>query len=140
MNESELWTCPDCGHRFVTERMWHSCGNYDFERHFDGKEPLVLDLFNRFRELVESCGEVVCYPQKTRIVFQARMRFATCQTRKKHLLCGLILPNECPDFEQLIRIEAYGPHSFGHYFKMERLGDFDDRFAELVRIAHEAGS
>jgi len=139
-NVSELWECPDCGYEFATANIWHSCGKYGFERHFDGKDPIVTVLFETFREMVESCGEVICYPQKTRIVFQSRIRFAHCQTRKSHLAIGLILPDEFPDFEQLSKIEAYGQQSFGHYFRMEIVEDFDERFGDLVRIAFEAGS
>jgi hypothetical protein len=31
-----LWTCPKCGHRFVTRNMWHSCSDYSLESHFEG--------------------------------------------------------------------------------------------------------
>lgn len=140
MDNTELWECPDCGNRFTTAKVWHSCGKYGFERHFDRKEPIVVELFEAFREMVERCGEVVCYPQKTRIVFQSRIRFAHCQTRKSHLAVGLILPDEFPDFEQLTKIDKYGEQSFGHYFKMASIDDFDQRFAELIETAFQSGS
>ncbi|MDH3530990.1 MAG: DUF5655 domain-containing protein [Acidobacteriota bacterium] len=138
-DEKDLWTCPVCGHRFVTENMWHSCGVYDLESHFEGKDPVVRDLFDRYRELVESCGKVVCYPQKTRIVFQKRIRFASCQTRKNSLRCGLILPAKYPNVKNLTKIESYGPRSHGHYFEMNVPEDFDAVFAELVLEAFQAG-
>ena len=139
MSETALWECPECGHEFVTANIWHSCGKYGFERHFEGKAPIVLELFEAFRELVEECGDVICYPQKTRIVFQSEMRFAHCVTRKNFLSIGMILPGEYPDFEQLTKIEEYGPRSFGHYFRIECEEDFDERFKELIQIAYEAG-
>jgi hypothetical protein len=60
-----LWTCPECGHKFVTDDVWHSCGNFDFDHHFEGKESIVREMFLKFRRMAESCGAVTCYPQKT---------------------------------------------------------------------------
>ncbi len=137
-DNDKLWSCPDCGHSFVAENIWHSCGRYDFDHHFDGKDPIVLELFLRFKEIVERNGDVLCYSQKTRIVFQARIRFAHCQIRKRHLMCGLILPDENPDIENLYKIEAYGEKSFGHYFKFWGPSELSEAFSDLVRKAYLA--
>lgn len=138
-DEDDLWTCPECGHQFVTRNSWHSCANYEFDRHFEGKDPIVLDMFHKFKEMVERCGPVTCYPQKTRIVFQGRMRFGSCQTRKKYLLCTLLLPKEYPDHVKLQKIEYYGETSYGHSFKMEHPEDLDNAFMELIKIAYQVG-
>jgi len=29
----DLWMCPECGHRFVTRNMWHSCARHPVEAH-----------------------------------------------------------------------------------------------------------
>ncbi|MGH9972245.1 MAG: hypothetical protein ACREBG_31245 [Pyrinomonadaceae bacterium] len=42
--------------------------------------------------MVRACGPVRTIPQKTRVVFQVRVRFAGCYPRKSHLLCGFALP------------------------------------------------
>ena len=28
MQHKPLWTCPKCGHSFVTRNIWHSCNRY----------------------------------------------------------------------------------------------------------------
>jgi len=137
--KKELWTCPKCGHKFVTENIWHSCGKYDFDHLFTGKDPLVYEMFLKYKKMVESCGQVTCYPQKTRIVFQERMRFAGCQTRKNYLLCAMLLTKECPDNDKLIKIEKFGDKSYGHHFKMEQLDDLDKNFMELIKEAYQVG-
>lgn len=81
----ELWTCPECGHQFVTPNMWHSCGTYELSDHFRGKDPQVRELFDHLVEAVEGFGPVTVYAQKTRTVFQVRTRFASIVTRKSWL-------------------------------------------------------
>jgi hypothetical protein len=61
-----LWTCPQCGHSFVTRNMWHSCGRYDLESHFEGRDGQVRETFDRLVEAAQKCGPVTVYAQKTR--------------------------------------------------------------------------
>jgi len=42
-----LWTCPKCGHQFVTRNMSHSCANYPLDYHFAGKDPALRTLPRR---------------------------------------------------------------------------------------------
>ncbi len=54
-----LWTCPRCGHQFVTPNMWHSCSRHALDDHFKGKaehprffrieSPTPRDHIHRFR-------------------------------------------------------------------------------------------
>ena len=46
-----LWTCPRCGHRFVTRNMYHSCVRVRITDHFRGKDPLVRQLYQSFRQM-----------------------------------------------------------------------------------------
>jgi hypothetical protein len=133
-----LWRCPACGHEFVTENLWHSCGNYDLEHHFAGKGPQVRKIYDRFVKLVRACGKVTIYPQKTRIVCMVRMRFAGAITQKSALQCGLILRRKVAH-PHLVRIETYGPRSFGHKFKFTEPAQLDREFAELLREAYRIG-
>ena len=48
-----LWKCPKCGAKFKT--------------------------FQKFKRMEESCGPATMIPQKTRVVFMVRMRFAGAQ-------------------------------------------------------------
>jgi ABC-type ATPase with predicted acetyltransferase domain len=57
----DLWTCPQCGHQFVTANMWHSCGSYDLDGHFRGKDPQVRELFDALVEVIEGIGPVTVY-------------------------------------------------------------------------------
>jgi hypothetical protein len=65
--------------------MWHSCTRYRVDDHFTGKDPIVRKLFDRYLALVRRCGPVTVYAQKTRIVFQNRVRFAGAAPRNRWL-------------------------------------------------------
>lgn len=92
--DAPLWTCPKCGHRFVTRNLWHSCGRYRIADHFTGADPMVRRLFDRFTELVRRNGPVTIYAQKTRIVCQVRVRFGGAMVRKRWLNIGLWLTHQ----------------------------------------------
>ena len=137
MND-ELWTCPLCGHRFVTRNMWHSCSNYPLEHHFDGVATEVRATFDRFLEAIESCGPVEVIPQKTRIAIQAKVRFAGCVVRKKWLLASLWLTRRV-EHPKLRKTETFGPHSFGLQFRLDGPDDIDQALCRLIEEAYRVG-
>ena len=88
--------------------MWHSCTRYRLAEHFEGKDPLVRRLFDRFVALVRECGPVTVIPQKTRIAIMVRVRFAGAVPRKHWLDAGLWLTRRA-EHPCLHRVEAFGP-------------------------------
>lgn len=135
-----LWTCPRCGHRFVIANLWHSCGVYALGPHFDGKAPHVADTFQSIVTAAEECGPLEVYAQKTRIVLQNRVRFASVMTRKKHLILGLWLTHRV-DHPLLTRYEPIGNTS-GHYpyFEVRSAEDVDEPLRALIREAYGNGA
>ncbi|HEY7480244.1 MAG TPA: DUF5655 domain-containing protein [Gemmatimonadales bacterium] len=132
-----LWKCPRCGHRFVSRNLWHSCLRVRLTDHFRGKDPVVRQLFSTLRALVRYCGPATCYAQKTRIVFQARVRFAGAVTHRDWLEAGLWLRRRV-EHPRLRRVESFGRLGYGHYFRLEQVSDLDRAFAALVREAYQA--
>jgi hypothetical protein len=130
-----LWKCPRCGHRFVTRNLWHSCTRVPLASHFSGKDPVVRELFTCFRALVRRCGPATCYAQKTRIVFQARARFAGAVTRKRRLEVSLWLKRPVKH-RCLTRVDSFGGLGWGHTFRLEERADLDAELASLVREAY----
>src|SRR5437016_6321642 len=136
--KKSLWRCPKCGHRFVTRNLWHSCGRYRLADHFRGKSPQLRETFDRFVELARKCGRVTVYAQKTRIVIQARVRFASAVVRKDWLDAGLWLKRRV-EHPRLVRVEDFGRLGFGHHFRLARRTDVDGALAKLMREAHRIG-
>jgi hypothetical protein len=106
--------------------------------HFKGKDPAVRTLFRLYRRLVRACGPVRMYAQKTRIVFQARARFAGAVPRKHWLDCGLWLKRRV-DSARFHKIEFIPPNNYIHSFRVKRREDLDDVVAALLREAYTVG-
>jgi hypothetical protein len=125
-----LWTCPKCGERFVTANLWHSCGAVALEAHFARAEPQVRLLFDALLAAIQRIGPVHVIPQKT--------RFAGCVVRRRHLRCGLYF-TERLEHPRIVRIEAYGPRAFGHFFELREPGDLDATVQGWLRRAYAVG-
>jgi len=126
-----LWQCPSCGHQFVTANIWHSCSRYPLSYHFKDKDPVVREIFDAYLELLESFGPVTVIPQKTRIAFQARVRFAGAVTRKRWLDCGLWLKRRA-EHPMFYRVERLSTRDHIHSFRLKSIGDLRDRQLRLL--------
>lgn len=135
---SALWTCPRFGHRFVTRNMWHSCGRYDIDAHFAGKDPIVREIFQRLAEAAQQRGPLTAYAQKTRIVFMVRVRFAGLVTGKRWLYLSLWLARRVAH-PTLHRVEVFGPRSFYHHFRLTEPTEVDARLESLICEAYAVG-
>jgi len=118
--------------------MSHSCGRWELEDHFRGKASAVRDAFNRLRELIEACGPVEMIPQKTRIVFLTRMRFAAVMPRTVWLDGHLNLAREIRD-PRFTKVTRYGPATYTHSFRARDASFFDAKFAAFVRESYIRG-
>ena len=133
-----LWKCPDCGEEFTTKNQWHSCGSFKLDDLFIGCQPHVRALFERFSELVAECGTAKVVPQKTRIVFQTRMRFAALMPQKKQLRGHLVLakPSPSPCF---YKIESYSARNHVHLFRISSEEQLNEKFKLHIRAAYAVG-
>ena len=130
-----LWRCLKCGHRFASRNLWHSCGNYQLAGHFRHRPRVVRQLFNRWRALARSCGPVTVYAQKTRIVFQARVRFAGAIVHNDWLEATLWLRRRV-EHPCLHRVESLGRLGYAVHFRLTRLTDIDAELEVLMREAY----
>lgn len=130
-----LWRCPKCGHRFVTRNLWHSCRRVPLARHFAGKPASLRATFRRWVALARACGPVTVYAQKTRIVIQARVRFAGAVVRAHWLDAGLWLRRRIKH-PLVHHIEDFGRLGYGVHFRLTDPADIDARLAALMREAY----
>jgi Domain of unknown function (DUF5655) len=117
--------------------MWHSCGRHRIADHLTGKDPAVKQLYRKLVGMLRSCGEVTIYAQKTRIVCMVDVRFASIVVRKGSIDCGLWLTRRA-EHPALVRIETFGPHSYGNTCRFTDPSQLDETFAALVKEAHAA--
>jgi len=134
-SSKSLWRCPRCGHRFVTRNLWHACGRFPLARHFTGKPSVLRATFRRWAAIARACGPVTVYAQKTRIVIQARVRFAGAVVRGQWLDAGLWLKRRVRH-PRVQRIEDFGRLGFGVHFRLTSPADIDRRLVAFMRAAY----
>lgn len=133
-----LWQCPACGEKFVTKNIWHSCGKFRLEDLFARSNPEVFALYKKLARLVKRCGPATIIPQKTRLVFQERVRFLSCMPRKSYLLCSFGMSRKLTN-PRFHKITQYAPRWYGHEFRLASAADFDEEFMQWLRISYEVG-
>jgi hypothetical protein len=108
------------------------------EELFSRSEPQVRELYDRFVALVNDVGPVRVIPQKSRIAFQVRMRFAAVTPQKTALKGHLVLADrhESPCF---VKIETLGPRSHLHVFRLETPKDLGRELRRFLRESYRVG-
>jgi hypothetical protein len=138
-----LWKCPNCGLRFITRNMWHSCKlSVALGVHFQYKPAAFRSIFNRVRTLLRACGPVTIYARSSGIVFQVRVRFGGVRIRNKYVLVSLWLENraEHPCVVRTVSFRQFESHGDAHYFHFTEVGQLDRGFALLVEEAYAVGA
>jgi len=132
------WTCPRCGHRFVSPNMPHSCGNYRLADHFRRCDPAIRRVFDAVRAELRRCGPLTVYAQKTRIVLQGDMRFASCVVRRDALDVGLVLVRRA-EHPLLRRVEVIPPRYHVHHVRLTAPTQIDRALRALFEEAYAVG-
>jgi hypothetical protein len=104
-----------------------------------GRPPSLRAVFQAWLAAARACGPVTAYAQKTRIVFQVRVRFAGAVVHRTWLDAGLWLKRRA-NHPRLCRVETFGGLGYGHHFRLERVGDIDAPLRRLMREAYAIGA
>ena len=98
----------------------------------------MFAIYRRFKEIVQACGPVTIIPQKSRVVFHVRVRFAGATPRKSYLQChfGFTRRHDNPRF---FKIEQYARQLYGHYCRIWSESELDAEFTGWVREVYELG-
>ncbi len=134
-----LWICPRCRRRFLAANVWHACTEQELDEHFEGKSAEVRALYEAWLTFVErNGGPITVVPQKTRISFQARNRFASVLIRKSWIDCGIWLkrPVQHPLFA---RVQRETEREFVYTFRLTDKTQMDKDLAALVKEAYRTG-
>ena len=135
-----LWTCPKCEAKFVTANMSHSCGRFRVKDLFANSDPHVFQLYERYKRMVKACGAVTIVPQKTRLVFMVRMRFAGVYPRKSYLRAAFLLTRRLPPDPRIAKETAYTPRCIGYELRIDRLDQLDATVQRWLNEAYAVGA
>ena len=114
--------------------------SWTVEDHLRGRDPVVIELYERFVALVEACGPYELSVAKTAITFKGSRRgFAGAKPGRGSLGGYLDLQRRVTDS----RIRSASPYTtrlFVHHFRVTEVGQLDDEFAGWVREAYDVGA
>jgi hypothetical protein len=130
-----LWTCPRCGHRFVSANVWHSCTSYTLDNAFARSTPEARAAFEAFVALIERCGPVEVIAQKTRIVIMGRVRFAGATVLRDRIRLNVALTRRI-DAPWIEGVVSYGERWNAHRFVVASPDELD-RIEELPALVCE---
>jgi hypothetical protein len=135
-----LWICPACGRSFVTPRMAHSCARWTVDDFFAGRDPAARELFDALVAFTRRAGEFVVDPNKTRIAFQNRGRFAgVSRVRRDGLVVTFWLKRRV-DSARLLRVDHYPPRDYVHTLLVSGTGDLDAELEGWLAEAWRVGA
>jgi Domain of unknown function (DUF5655) len=119
--------------------MPHSCQVVDLERHFTGADPVLRATFDAYLAAARENGPVTVNPTKSRISFQARMRFAGILAPRKAFLLATFVLTRAIDSERLSKVEFIPPHYYVHYLRLRSPADVDDEVRGWLADAYAVG-
>ncbi len=134
-----LWTCPRCGHRFISANISHSCGRHELADHFAGRPPDLRATFDRCLEILEGTGPVTVIAQQTRIVVMVRVRFVNVVVRRRWMDYSIALRHEVTH-PLLHRLDYYPPRWWAHIFRFRAPADVDERIAGWLAESYLVGA
>jgi hypothetical protein len=131
-----LWTCPDCGARFVNRNNWHSCGEATLGDWKARMGPRAARLYERFVQLITACGEFHVAPAKTRIAFLGRVRFAGITSLSEQAMtCSFSLPYPV-DSHRFAKVEEVVPGWWVHRMRITEPDQLDAQVQTWVRESY----
>ena len=106
--------------------------------HFVGREPQVVETFQKLLAAAEKSGPVTVLPEKTRIAFQVRMSFAAF-TLKRRWIDGHVVLARRLDSSRFTRFEFFSPRNQLHAFRLRAPAEVDDEVEAWLAEAYLVG-
>jgi hypothetical protein len=131
-----LWTCPECGAKFVNRNNWHSCGFATLADWKTRMGPRAREFYDAFERLIAACGEYHIAPAKTRIAFLGRVRFAGITAlSERGMTCSFGYPTAIKS-KRFSKIEEIIPGWVVHQMKITDVAQLDDQVQQWIRDSH----
>jgi Domain of unknown function (DUF5655) len=113
--------------------------HWSVDRHLAGKPENVVNLYERFVELVAACGPFTYSVSNSAITFKGAQRgFAGAKPRNSSLDGCLDLQREVQD-DRFRRVSPYTKRLFVHQFRITNLRPIDESFTGWAEDAYQVG-
>jgi len=133
------WVCPKCGRRFAKVNQGHKCETWTLDVHLTGKPDSSIQLFKRFIELVQACGDFEYSITKANIGLRGQKRiFAGVMPTDKGL-SGYIDITHPIDDPRIRNVSPYTKRLFVNHFSVTSLDQLDEAFARWICETYAVG-
>jgi hypothetical protein len=110
----------------LTRNLWHSCGRATLDEWKERMGPRARTLYDRFEEMIASCGEYHVAPAKSRIAFLARVRFAGIGSlSEKGMTCTFTLPHPLQS-QRFAKVYEVAPGWWAHRLRITDPAELGD--------------
>ena len=96
-------------------------------------------IFDKLAAIARACGPVRIYPQKTRVVIQARIRFAGGRPMRTQFVAGFLLPpgTTSPRFSDVL--DNVSRHYIAAYVPLQSEAAVDAEISRWMKRAYRFG-
>lgn len=134
-----LWKCAKCGAKLVTRNLAHSCGRHSLKALFARSEPQVRRTYRALVKAVRRIGPITVIPQKTRVVFMTRIRFAGGTPRKSYFDAHFLFPRRLRS-PRITWGMKYYKRCYGYRVHLRSAKDVDAQLRRWLRTAYRVGN
>lgn len=104
--------------------------------HFEGKDPVVRDIYDSLIKHLKKIGPLVEDPKKTSIHINNKTALVGVATRKAHLVLT-IKSDQKLSSPRIHKTEQVSTHRFHNEVKLTSVSDVDEELMGWLRVAYE---
>jgi hypothetical protein len=112
---------------------------FTIKDHLRDKDAVIVELYERFVQLMEACGPFEYVVGKDGIAFKGEQRnFAVAKPRARSLDGVLVLQQRLQD-PRVRTAQIYTKKLFGNQFRVTEPAQLDEEFANWIQEAYQVG-
>ena len=136
-NDQPMWDCPRCGRSFINRNQHHGCLLFDISQHFERRDPVAREVFDRVCGVLDRFGSYTILGQKTWIAFQGRALFLFVKPRVRGVELTVVLPGIAPS-PRFDRSSEFSSSKQMHRLVLATIGELDAEVEEWIKQAYWA--
>jgi uncharacterized protein DUF5655 len=133
------WTCPECGARFVTRNLSHSCVKRAAEEFFAASPPGGVAHARALIAELERFGPVTLHAVKTRIALMVDVRFAAINRIGRDAIRAHLWLRKRYASKRFAKIEKLGERDWLYHFVVSDTQPIDAELRRFLRRAYANG-
>ena len=105
------------------------------EQHFEGRSPVVREMYDLIVAVASEFGPVEQDPKKTSIHLNRRSAFAATKTRRDFLILTIKATTDI-DSPRISKHEQTSPGRWYHEIKIKSVDEIDSQIIEWLRVGY----